>query len=39
MAIGEAGGKRLHLLLVGIAEVEDVKLVGRVASQEEHVQE
>ena len=39
MAVGEAGRERRHLLLVGVAEVEHVELVGRVAREEEHVQE
>ena len=39
MTIGEAGGERLDLLLVGVTEVEDVELVARVARDEEHVEE
>ena len=39
MAVGKAGRERLHLLLVGVAEVEHVELVGRVAREEEHVQQ
>ena len=39
VAVGEARGERLDLLLIGVAEVEDVELVSRVAGEEEHVQE
>ena len=39
MAVGEARGERLDLLLIGVAKVEDVELVSRVAGEEEHVQE